>query len=59
MQTAIFGDPGTLSTIDDIGFTSPGLMARLWRRVTYPPRALLSACRELAQRLVGWFSGFR
>jgi len=59
MQTATFGDPGTLSTIDDIGFTSPSLMARLWRRVTYPPRALLSACRELAQRLVGWFSGFR
>lgn len=59
MQTAIFADLGTLSSTDDIGFTSPSLAARLWRSVTYPPRALLSACQGLLQRMAGWFAGFR
>lgn len=58
VQTAIFADLGTLSSTDDIGFTSPSLAARLWRSVTYPPRALLSACQGLVQRMAGWFAGF-
>jgi len=59
VQTAIFADPGTLTSIEGTQFSSPSLMARLWRNVTYPPRALLSACRGLLQRMAGWFSGGR
>ncbi len=59
VQTAIFGDPGTLASIEGTRFSSPSLLARLWRNVTYPPRALLSACRGLLQRMSGWFSGSR
>jgi len=59
VQTAIFGDPGTLTSIEGTRFSSPSLMARLWRNVTYPPRALLSACRGLLQRISGWFAGVR